>query len=303
MRSALRDAHIDIGTIERAELIISELVTNSVLHAKSPPTVSIHADDLCLRLDVQDGMAVMPPLHDYGHDAITGRGLGVVAATAAAWGIEPHPNGKTVWAQVDYGIPPQPTEPHESVEPDVVTRGSPFPSPTVARAHDSDAGAVLSYPDVDVATYLALEQHREALLRECELLAIQLSTDCAKDADIPDRLVRLVETAQQYLGVQSADLRSQVHHAAARGARTMELRALVEPDAIDRHLRSAEQFTALLEEASALSELGLLLLSPAPSELTRLNRRLLDETRQQLREVATTTNTSAKNSSVERSER
>ncbi|MFJ3199227.1 ATP-binding protein [Streptomyces sp. NPDC086989] len=91
---------------EAAELALSELVTNAVRHARAPRGREIGVKALwggmCLRVEVADAgpWEDLEPRTDRP-DGEDGRGLAVVTAVAARWGVEPraHGIGKTVWAE------------------------------------------------------------------------------------------------------------------------------------------------------------------------------------------------------------
>jgi len=84
--------------VEDAKLIVSELVTNSVLHGGSPVVVAVDCEVNALRVRVRDGSPDIPtPRQAQGADE-GGRGLAIVANLSDDWGIEPHENdGKHVW--------------------------------------------------------------------------------------------------------------------------------------------------------------------------------------------------------------
>src|SRR5436190_3967134 len=84
-------------TVADAELLVSELVTNAILHARSPATVTIGRDGPQLRVAVCDSSPSPPRLRDYGPDAVTGRGLLLVDRIARRWGVEMNGDGKCVW--------------------------------------------------------------------------------------------------------------------------------------------------------------------------------------------------------------
>jgi anti-sigma regulatory factor (Ser/Thr protein kinase) len=86
--------------IEDAELLVSELVTNAILHAHSPATVRIDHDTRRLRVAVCDSSPAPPRLRDYGPDAVTGRGMLLVDRIAQRWGVESNSAGKCVWFEV-----------------------------------------------------------------------------------------------------------------------------------------------------------------------------------------------------------
>ena len=81
-------------------LMVSELVTNASLHARSAATVRLVDRGDCLRIEVHDGSTnpVQVRTHQTGSEA--GRGLRIVAALAAQWGVEVAVDGKTVWFEV-----------------------------------------------------------------------------------------------------------------------------------------------------------------------------------------------------------
>ena len=84
------------------ELLVSEVVTNAVLHAEAPVRLRVIWDGgQALRLEVSDGSSARPSLKNYGPEAVTGRGVGLVAAFAQDWGIKMEADGKTVWFTVN----------------------------------------------------------------------------------------------------------------------------------------------------------------------------------------------------------
>jgi len=89
---------------EVVELLTSEVVTNAVLHAGTPVTLTVIADPDAVRIEVTDGAAVDVSPRNFGPEAATGRGLALVDALASRWGTRTEPRGKTVWfvvGQVD----------------------------------------------------------------------------------------------------------------------------------------------------------------------------------------------------------
>ena len=84
-----------------AQLLVSELVTNAVLHAGTTVHLRVEADGSALRIEVTDGAATKPSRRHYSAEAATGRGLGLVEALAAEWGTRSEAGGKTVWCTVE----------------------------------------------------------------------------------------------------------------------------------------------------------------------------------------------------------
>jgi anti-sigma regulatory factor (Ser/Thr protein kinase) len=83
-------------------VVVSELVTNAVVHGAEPIVVTVVRDGQRVRVEVTDGATdASPHNHRAAPDAETGRGLSVVTRLAVAWGWRASPGrGKTVWAEV-----------------------------------------------------------------------------------------------------------------------------------------------------------------------------------------------------------
>jgi anti-sigma regulatory factor (Ser/Thr protein kinase) len=80
-------------------LTVSELVTNVVMHSGDGGVVKAWNPSLdgCLRVEVEDHSPIPPVVG--GEVTIGGRGLLIVDRTADAWGVEPRPAGKVIWAE------------------------------------------------------------------------------------------------------------------------------------------------------------------------------------------------------------
>jgi anti-sigma regulatory factor (Ser/Thr protein kinase) len=83
-----------------AALLVTELVTNSVLHARTVMQVCLSRLENSVRLEVRDKSPVRPTLRSHAIDATTGRGLNLVAKLAHSWGVEVEGAGKSVWAEL-----------------------------------------------------------------------------------------------------------------------------------------------------------------------------------------------------------
>jgi anti-anti-sigma regulatory factor len=80
-------------------VVISELVTNAVQHAGTTMTVRLALRGRHLHIAVRDGSVAQPMLlRPAVTDPTGGRGLQLVASTAAHWGVLPSDDGKVVWA-------------------------------------------------------------------------------------------------------------------------------------------------------------------------------------------------------------
>jgi anti-sigma regulatory factor (Ser/Thr protein kinase) len=84
-----------------ASLLLSELVANAVLHARSPVRVRIAVLDDALRLEVTDDSSRLPTRRTYSAQSTTGRGLALVERLGRRWGVEVGAVGKTVWVELE----------------------------------------------------------------------------------------------------------------------------------------------------------------------------------------------------------
>jgi anti-sigma regulatory factor (Ser/Thr protein kinase) len=80
-------------------VMVSELATNSVRHAKSPFTVTVHRDAARVRVAVGDEGDRLPSLRTPEPREHSGRGLQIVRALADEWGVTENAEGpgKSVW--------------------------------------------------------------------------------------------------------------------------------------------------------------------------------------------------------------
>ena len=99
VRSTLSDLGLSTAW-DAAELLVSEVVTKAVLHARTAFSVEVQRDGDLVRVSVHDSSPVIPRPRTYGTDSTTGRGMRLVATLAVAWGVERHGDGKAVWFEV-----------------------------------------------------------------------------------------------------------------------------------------------------------------------------------------------------------
>jgi anti-sigma regulatory factor (Ser/Thr protein kinase) len=90
---------------ELAVLLVSELASNAVLHARTPFELVVDNDAARLRVEVHDTNPTMPMLKDYVAESVTGRGLHMVASSADNWGFEARHDGKIVWFELAHPSP------------------------------------------------------------------------------------------------------------------------------------------------------------------------------------------------------
>jgi anti-sigma regulatory factor (Ser/Thr protein kinase) len=86
--------------VDDAQLLVSELVSNAVLHAGTEVTLVLDLDEERLRIEVSDGTSVLPIPRAALPEATTGRGLLIVDRISDRWGTGTRPGGKVVWAEL-----------------------------------------------------------------------------------------------------------------------------------------------------------------------------------------------------------
>lgn len=102
LASIARDLDLPTDTVSVAELALSEIVTNAVVHGLPPIVLQVAASPTRLEVSVSDASPAQPRADETRLDATGGRGLAIVAAVAGAWGCEPDPTGpgKRIWFSV-----------------------------------------------------------------------------------------------------------------------------------------------------------------------------------------------------------
>jgi anti-sigma regulatory factor (Ser/Thr protein kinase) len=255
---------------EQLVLVGSELVTNAVLHARTPLTLSLEHHPDRVRISVKDASPAPATLRRYRPDDLTGRGLGVVAALSHRWGINAAPDGKVVWAEVAAagGAPPAVPRP-PNLRPGPSRAATPAATP---------GSREVRFAGVPVDAYLELQAHNDALFRELELISIELAAQedgAARGSSPPADLVDQLYT--QFRG-QRDSYRDAVATAQARGQRTVDLATSLPPAAVG----AARAYLELLEQADELCRTGVLLTPEPPARVRALRRWFVDQMAAQL---------------------
>jgi anti-sigma regulatory factor (Ser/Thr protein kinase) len=96
VREALSEWGLD-DLAHTAMLLTSEVLTNSLLHARTQIILSIErTGPHAVSISVRDGSTILPRRRRHAQDATTGRGLELLDRLAQSWRIDPEPGGKTV---------------------------------------------------------------------------------------------------------------------------------------------------------------------------------------------------------------
>ena len=100
-RHAVQDTcqHLPETTVNDATLLVSELVTNAVLHVGGMVTVVIDCEDDRVAIAVGDHSTDEPVVRTPDDHDPHGRGMRLVDSVASNWGCTPSSDGegKTVW--------------------------------------------------------------------------------------------------------------------------------------------------------------------------------------------------------------
>lgn len=92
---------------ETAVLLTSELLTNSVLHARTDIALTVQRrDDSSVDICVHDGSRHTPRRRRHAHDATTGRGIELLERLAQEWEVTTDEGGKTIRFTVGLGTDP-----------------------------------------------------------------------------------------------------------------------------------------------------------------------------------------------------
>jgi anti-sigma regulatory factor (Ser/Thr protein kinase) len=82
-----------------AQLVVSELASNVVRHARTPFTVGLSISGSTIRIEVEDGAAAMKVASDLAAER-GGYGLKLVEELSTSWGVELRDDGKAVWVEL-----------------------------------------------------------------------------------------------------------------------------------------------------------------------------------------------------------
>ena len=145
--------------VDEVSLLVSEVVTNSLLHAGSDIDLRVIVDERFVRVEVHDESLVIPAARRAAGDEMTGRGLGMVEVLASRWGVDRRTDGKVVWFEIGEVAPSRPATPAPRPPQDEPAGAERRPERTVR---------LLGAP---VRLCRALQRHNDALLREYALQA------------------------------------------------------------------------------------------------------------------------------------
>ncbi|MEU9123587.1 ATP-binding protein [Streptomyces sp. NPDC048506] len=95
--------------IDDTELLVSELVTNAVRHARGPIRLTLTVRYTTLRCEVEDADPTRPRPRRTDDSDEHGRGMALLALLTRRWGSRPTDGGKAVWFEL--AAPSEPGNP------------------------------------------------------------------------------------------------------------------------------------------------------------------------------------------------
>jgi serine phosphatase RsbU (regulator of sigma subunit)/anti-sigma regulatory factor (Ser/Thr protein kinase) len=238
------------GRVQDAELIVTELVTNALLHAGLPATLRISRRGSRVRIEVEDAGRQMPVMGPQNTETMTGRGLSLVATLADGWGIDPSPGGgKIVWAELRGDAVNAALVPEVDVEALLSSwRDDEPPEPLFT----------VRIGSVPTDLLLAAKAHIDNVVREFTLAR---AGGRSVGEDLPPALLRLTETVTKGFASARAEIKRQAVAAAARGDEETDLVLTQPASAAD----AGEAYLAALDETDRYARAARLLTLETPA--------------------------------------
>ncbi|MGO9658908.1 MAG: GAF domain-containing protein [Acidimicrobiales bacterium] len=292
LEAAAREWGCPEHLVDDARVVLSELMSNGVLHARTDLQVVMCARGGGIRLEVRDASRTAPlpplelprapanlmdePLQPYLRDqeltlpTATGRGLAVVSALASSWGWYPEPGGgKVVWAEL----------------------GTEAGAEEGSSGRSSDRVVYPVRPVRLIAAPLRLikasEDHFDDLARELQMAHLAAPTGSDRSSSglatgegrlAVNELSPLAEHVKSRLARMREPLRRALWQAARQGDRLIDLNLLA-----DAGMPGVfEVFDVLMQKSDEAAERGFLLTEPPSAEVVAWRRWLRQELEAQI---------------------
>ena len=246
--------------VDAAELGVSELVTNAILHAEPPIVVRVGGTPTHPRVEVHDHSVAPPRLRDMTDDerllATVGRGLGIVSMFSSTWGAEVSPSGKVVWFEPV-------AEPMLEDEPTGDPHGDVFDlTEEIGRRLESAGEAVeritVRFIGMPVKVFAHHRSWYEEVRRELRLLALTHGSDYPVAQEVSELTLQVEQERRQASGIEVLE------RAMVEGADRVDLEYVVPASAAETMSRLGELFRQV--DVFCREQL-LLTLAPTPQML------------------------------------
>jgi anti-sigma regulatory factor (Ser/Thr protein kinase) len=239
----------DAEMIQDTELVVTELVTNALLHGEPPVRIRLLILGARIRVEVEDNGRAIPIRSLSDPDAMTGRGLALIASLADRWGVDPgRAGGKVVWAEIaaaehQTGRPALEAVPQISREVLAASLVSPHQATTY----------LIRLVAVPTALMLSAKAHIDNVVRELTLVR---GGESGSLSPLAPAMALLVASVTGEFAEARAEIKRQALAAAAGGAITadIELRLpLSYADAGERYLIALDEADRYAREAHLLT--------------------------------------------------
>lgn len=200
---------------ECAEVGVSELVSNALLHGSTPIQVGVAGTTAHPRVEVRDASTDAPRIgpgpgatllgDDLDDDTLLtfGRGLGIVARVSRAWGADIDDEGKVVWFEPAEDVEEQATEGVVTGVAGPATRGLP------SRGAGMRTFVLRGVPQ---RLHVAFVRHYRELRREVRLLSLAHGTTYPMARDLADLFATLDAPAYDGLLLAVVDVADAAVH-------------------------------------------------------------------------------------------
>ena len=216
--------------VECAELGVSELVANAILHATAPFKVRVRGTASHPRIEVVDGSTKPPvpptPVADDDLELLLtfGRGLTMVAQSAVAWGATIEPDGKIVWFEPapqmsDRGTAEWVIDEQDRTDPEPV----------------SESALEVRLLGLDVPLYSSLSRQYGELRRELRLLSLSHQADYPLAGDLTSMFASFERQFPE-------TFRTQIREAEAEGLPRLDMSFPMVPEAAPILVTMTEMF-------------------------------------------------------------
>ena len=262
---------------DTVELLLTELITNAIIHARTDIEVRLEARGPGVRVEVIDGNPIMPVAGTLTAGALSGRGLTLVQSMSTRWGA--HHNGtggKTVWCEIAPGAVESPSVDDVDALLAMWDDSADYPPKS-----GTASLAEVVVPDLPVQQLVAAKVHMEDLLREVQLVLLgndQRPLGISQWSTLVE-IARRLDSAAAEFAEGRRQVRMHALEAAARGDELVTLRLHLPPDAAG----AAARYSQAVQQAEELAAAGQLLVTAEHiTQHTAIRRRYLDAIIEQL---------------------
>jgi hypothetical protein len=265
------------GLRDDVELLLTEVITNAIIHAGTEFEVRVEASGPGVRVEVIDGNPTLPAAGTLTAAALSGRGLTLVQSISTRWGAHRNTGGgKTVWFELAPGTLESP--PVDDVDALLAMWDDSADYPP----KKGTASLVeIVIPDLPVQPLVAAKAHMEDLLREVQLVLLgndQRPLGIPQWSHLVD-IARNLNVAAQEFAEGRRQMRLHALEAAARGQELVTLRLHLPADAT----AAATRYSDAVQHAEELGAAGQLLVTAEHiSQHADIRRRYLKAITEQL---------------------